>query len=98
MNSPPLSDPLGTLTARDTTGLAIADWHQMLDGLQPEDCYYRMMLDYEIRDACGFDSSFIVWGSNRDRVDGYGNAVSPPVAEWISLRLKAIIDAQAVAA
>jgi DNA (cytosine-5)-methyltransferase 1 len=28
----PLNDPLGTLTSKDTTGLAIADWHRMLDG------------------------------------------------------------------
>lgn len=87
----PLSDPFGTLTSRDTTGLAIADWHRMLDGLTPEDCFYRMMFDHEVRDGCGFDSNFIVWGPARDRVDGYGNAVSPPVATWLSLRLKEIL-------
>lgn len=93
----PMSDPLGTLTSKDTTGLAIADWHRMLDGLTPEECFYRMMLDHEVRDGCGFDKSFKVWGSTRDRVDGYGNAVSPPVGEWIGLRLKSVIDMQVAA-
>lgn len=87
----PMSDAFGTLTARDTTGLAIADWYRMLDGLEPEDCYYRMMFAHEVRDGCGFDQSFIVWGSTRDQIDGYGNAVSPPVGTWISLRLKEIL-------
>lgn len=88
----PLSDPLGTLTSRDTTGLAIADWHEMLAGLTVDECFYRMLFDYEVRDGCGFDDTFIVWGPTRDRIDGYGNAVSPPVAEWLSLRLREILD------
>lgn len=88
----PVIDPLGTMTSRDTTGLAIADWKQMLNGLTPEDCFYRMMFPHEVRDGCGFNQSFIVWGSARDQIDGYGNAVSPPVGMWISMRLKAIFN------
>lgn len=86
-----LDDPLGTLTSIDTTGLAIADWHRMLDGLTAEECYYRMMFAHEVREGCGFDPEFVVWGAARDQIDGYGNAVSPPVAEWHALRLKAIL-------
>lgn len=86
-----LHDPLGTLTARDTTGLAIADWHRMLEGLTPEECFYRMMFSHEVRDGCGFEREFIVWGSVKDQVDGYGNAVSPPVGTWVSLGLKEIL-------
>lgn len=87
----PLSDPLGTLTSVDTTGLAVADWYQMLDGLEPDDCYYRMMFPREVRDGCGFDAGFIVWGSARDQIDGYGNAVSPRIGMEIALRLKEIL-------
>lgn len=87
----PLSDPLGTTTSVDSTGLAIADWHRMLDGLTPEECYYRMMFPHEVQAGCGFDQSFIVWGSARDQIDGYGNAVSPSVGMWLSLRLKEIL-------
>lgn len=87
----PFSDPLGTTTSVDSTGLAIADWHRMLEGLTPDECYYRMMFPHEVRAGCGFREDFIVWGSARDQVDGYGNAVSPAVGTWISLRLKEIL-------
>lgn len=87
----PLSDPLGTLTSRDNTGLTIAEFHRLLDGLTPEECFYRMMFPHEVRTGCGFEDDFIVWGSNRDQIDGYGNAVSPPVGTAISLRLAAIL-------
>lgn len=87
----PVTDPLGTMTSRDTTGLTIADWHQMLDGLEPEDCYFRMLTAPEVGRGCGFDDTFIVWGSTRDQVDGYGNAVSPNVGTWISLRIKEVL-------
>ena len=41
-----------------------------------------------------YHGTFVVWGSNRDQVDGYGNAVSPPVGEWIGLRLRAVLHAE----
>jgi site-specific DNA-cytosine methylase len=94
----PLTDPLGTITAHDTTALLNARWHASLADLRLEDCHYRMMKDYEIGVGCGFDvdfgprkGTFIVWGSARDQVDGFGNAVSPQVGTWIGNRLRAII-------
>ncbi|MFD9443446.1 DNA cytosine methyltransferase [Streptomyces sp. NPDC060001] len=94
----PLTDPLGTITAHDTTALLNARWHASLADLRLEDCYYRMMKDYEIGVGCGFDvdfgnrkGTFIVWGSARDQVDGFGNAVSPQVGTWIGLRLRAVL-------
>jgi DNA (cytosine-5)-methyltransferase 1 len=94
----PLTDPLGTLTAHDTTALLMAQWRAQLAGLPLEDCYFRMMREYEIGRGCGFDvdfaghkGDFIVWGSARDQVDGFGNAVSPQVGAWIGLRLRAVI-------
>jgi site-specific DNA-cytosine methylase len=94
----PLSDPLGTITAHDTTALLNAQWHASLADLRLEDCYYRMMKEHEIGVGCGFDvdfgsrkGTFVVWGSARDQVDGFGNAVSPQVGTWIGNRLRAII-------
>jgi site-specific DNA-cytosine methylase len=96
----PLSDPFGTLTARDTTALLFADWRAILAELKLEDCYYRMMFPHEVGRGCGFDvdfpgygyqGDFIVWGSARDQVDGYGNAVSPAVGEWIGRRLRQVL-------
>ena len=94
----PLSDPFGTLTSRDTTAVLMAEWRAALADLALEDCYFRMMAAHEVGRGCGFDvdfpdhkGSFIVWGSDRAQVDGYGNAVSPPVGKWIGLRLRAAL-------
>jgi len=97
----PVLDPFNTLTSRDTTALVSAEWQQSLSELALEDCYFRMMFAREIGRGCGFDvdfgshkGTFVVWGSNRDQVDGYGNAVSPPVGQWISGRLRAVLHGQ----
>jgi DNA (cytosine-5)-methyltransferase 1 len=95
----PLTDPFGTLTSRDTTALLAAQWRAALADLRLEDCYFRMMAAHEIGRGCGFDvdfgdhrGEFVVWGSARDQVDGFGNAVSPPVGAWIGARLRAVLD------
>jgi site-specific DNA-cytosine methylase len=96
----PLSDPFGTLTARDTTALLFAEWAATLADVPLADCYFRMMGAHEVGRGCGFDvdfpgygyqGQFIVWGSAREQVDGFGNAVSPAVGWWIGLRLRAIL-------
>ncbi|MEU2834554.1 DNA cytosine methyltransferase [Streptomyces lavendulae] len=100
----PITDPLGTLTSRDTTALLMAQWQASLAELPLEDCFYRMMAAHEIGRGCGFDvdfndyrGTFTVWGSARDQVDGFGNAVSPQVGTWIGSRLRAVLH-EAVAA
>lgn len=98
----PLSDPLGTLTARDTTALLFADlcaeYAEALARLKPEDCYLRMMGPDEVGIGCGFPVPFrgrpgdyIVWGPAKEQIDGFGNAVSPPVGEWIGSRLRDVL-------
>ncbi|MFD6113870.1 DNA cytosine methyltransferase [Streptomyces yangpuensis] len=100
-----LIDPLGTLTARDTTALLAAEWRAALADLPLEECYFRMMAAHEVGRGCGFDvdfaghkGTFIVWGSARNQVDGYGNAVSPQVGEWIGARLRACLHSGQAAA
>lgn len=100
----PVSDPLGTLTSRDTTALLNAQWRASLAELALEDCYFRMMASHEIGRGCGFDvdfaghaGTFVVWGSASDQVDGFGNAVSPPIGEWIGARLRAALHRGAAA-
>lgn len=100
----PMTDPLGTLTSRDTTAVLSAEWQVMLADLQLEDCYFRMMAAHEIGRGCGFDVDFVdhkgtftVWGSARNQTDGFGNAVSPAVGEWIGARLRAALHGQAAA-
>lgn len=100
----PMSDPFGTLTARDTTALLMAQWQAALADLALEDCYFRMMAAHEVGRGCGFDvdfgdydGAFVVWGSARDQVDGFGNAVSPQVGEWIGSRLRAVLHNEVAA-
>lgn len=101
----PVTDPLGTLTATDTTALLMAQWRATLAQLPLEDCFYRMMAAHEIGRGCGFDVPFLdhkgtfkVWGSNRNQVDGFGNAVNPQVGTFIGSRLRAILHRAEVAA
>ncbi|MEU8362353.1 DNA cytosine methyltransferase [Nonomuraea sp. NPDC048882] len=92
----------GMLTA---TGSALsAEWREVLADLKLEDCYLRMLTSREVGEGCGFKvglpgrpGTYRVWGSERDQVDGFGNAVSPPVGEWISRRLRAVLHAESVA-
>jgi site-specific DNA-cytosine methylase len=101
----PVTDPLGTLTSRDTTALLMAQWRVTLAELPLEDCFYRMMAAHEIGRGCGFDvdfndyrGTFTVWGAARDQVDGFGNAVSPKVGTWIGNRLRAVLHRAEAAA
>lgn len=100
----PVTDAFGTGTARDTTALLTAEWHAALADLALEDCWFRMMATYEIGRGCGFDvnfpghqGTFIVWGSNSEQVNGFGNAVSPPVGLFFGTRLRAVLHDEAVA-
>jgi DNA (cytosine-5)-methyltransferase 1 len=98
----PMTDPLGTVTAHDTTALLMAEWRAALSDLPLEECFFRMMAAHEVGRGCGFDvdfpgysGSFVVWGSARNQVDGFGNAVSPQVGAWIGSRLRAALDRHA---
>lgn len=83
---------------------ATAEWRAALAALALEDCYFRMLGPHEVGRGCGFDvnfpdyqGSFVVWGSARDQVDGFGNAVSPQVGEWIGRRLRTALHGEVAA-
>ena len=98
-------DPLRTITANNqhaliASGWADQGWQEALADVALEDCYFRMMKPAEVGSGCGFDTelhggTFRVWGSARDQVDGYGNAVSPAVGTWIGTRLRAALHGDA---
>jgi len=48
-----------------------------------EDCYYRMLKPPEIKLAMAFEKDYVVLGNGRDQVKQLGNAVTPPVMEWL---------------
>lgn len=87
------------------TDPVMTQWRAALADLKLEDCYFRMMAAHEVGRGCGFDvdfpdhqGAFVVWGSARHQVDGFGNAVSPQVGEWIGARLRAVLHSEDAAA
>lgn len=48
-----------------------------------EDCYYRMLLPHEIQLGMAFDPDYVVLGDSKSKVKQLGNAVTPPVMEFL---------------
>ena len=62
--------------------------HQSLVGWPDEvpgvaDCTFRMLEPAEIGAAMAFHAGYRVLGNRREQVRQYGNAVTPPAAEWL---------------
>lgn len=88
------SDQIPALISASETTIDAEEWRAYLADLDLEDLYLRMLGSHEVGRGCGFDpdfgdhqGTFTVWGSERDRVDGFGNAVSPPVGLFLGSRL-----------
>ena len=123
-------DQLGTVTARDTTGLmsftmplvhansddryrhvfeqlatlttarerylTVAAAGYEAGALDPDRVHFRMLKPHtELRAAMAFPEDFILAGTKTQVTKGLGNAVTPPVAEWITRRVFTALDAQA---
>jgi DNA (cytosine-5)-methyltransferase 1 len=72
-----IDDAVSTVTGLDRHGLVEPTT------LRVEDCYFRMLQPHEIGAAMAFPTDYEVGGTKRDRVKQYGNAVTPPVMDWI---------------
>lgn len=75
----PVSEPVGTLSTRDRYGLATAT--TMVTPADVDEALFRMLRPPEIGRAMAFADSYIVFGSQREKIRQYGNAVTPPIAE-----------------
>jgi DNA (cytosine-5)-methyltransferase 1 len=73
-----LGEELPTVTTRDRLGLV-----EPGEELDVEDCYFRMLQPHEIGAGMAFPADYRVLDNKRDRVKQYGNAVTPPVMEWL---------------
>lgn len=94
------SESMPTVTSEQIPGLLSAELAAVLADIPVGDCHFRMLGAHEVGRGCGFDTTFpghegefIVWGTARAQVDGFGNAVSPPVGAWIGKRLRAVLHA-----
>lgn len=77
----PVDAPAPTMTTRDRA--ALIDAAHVVD-----DCGFRMLEPYEVAAAMSFPEAYIPRDlSKRDQVKLAGNAVTPPVMEWICGRI-----------
>jgi len=82
----PVTDAMMTVTSIDK--------HALVQGktTKVEDCFFRMLQPGEIGAGMAFGRDYVVLGNKREQVRQYGNAVTPPVAEWLFKRCTAILD------
>jgi len=52
--------------------------------MKVEDCHYRMLTPEEIGRAMAFPDDYKVLGTKKERLRQYGNAVTPPAAEFLN--------------
>ena len=83
----PVTDPMPTVTTRDRC--AVIDPDQIVD-----DCGFRMLEPHEIAAAMAFPDGYIPTDlTKKDRVKLAGNAVTPPVMQWITGRIAQALEA-----
>jgi DNA (cytosine-5)-methyltransferase 1 len=70
------TEPIGTLTTKDRYAL-------VNPAIDLDDCLYRMLEPHEVGQAMAFPDTYRVDGNKKDRVRLYGNAVTPPVMEFL---------------
>jgi DNA (cytosine-5)-methyltransferase 1 len=73
------TDPINTITTGDRVAIVKGQ-------VKLEDCYYRMLKPHEIQRAMAFHDEYIVLGNSKQKVKQLGNAVTPPVMEWLVQR------------
>jgi len=56
-----------------------------------EDCCFRMLRPDEIGRGMAFDHDYIVLGNKRQQVRQYGNAVTPPVAQFLFKKVMEVL-------
>jgi DNA (cytosine-5)-methyltransferase 1 len=87
-----VDEELPTQTGRQTLGFANFQFQpENLDedrSIQVDldvidDCGFRMLQPTEIGAGMAFPSTYVVTGNKREQVKQYGNAVTPPVMQWL---------------
>ncbi len=76
----PASEHLRTLTAEGPIPSLLTPGDVEAAAAQVDDCLFRMLEPHEVGAGMAFDPEYIVLGTRRQQVKGYGNAVTPPAA------------------
>jgi DNA (cytosine-5)-methyltransferase 1 len=78
-----VAEPVHTITTHDRHGLV-----ERGETIAIEDCLFRMLMPAEIGRGMAFPDTYRVLGrQQKERVQQYGQAVTPPVAAWIWQRI-----------
>jgi len=72
-----IDEVIGTVCTKDR--FAIVSYREP----KVEDCYFRMLRPDEIKLAMAFDNDYVILGNQKDQLKQCGNAVTPPVMEWL---------------
>jgi len=80
-----ITEPAGTVSTRDRIALVQCKKPTI------EDCTYRTIRPHEVHKAMAFRDDYVVLGNGKQQVKQLGNAVTPPVQEWILNRCKATL-------
>ncbi len=80
-----ITEPAGTVSTRDRIALVQCKKPTI------EDCTYRTIRPHEVHKAMAFGDDYVVLGNGKQQVKQLGNAVTPPVQEWILNRCKATL-------
>jgi DNA (cytosine-5)-methyltransferase 1 len=86
-NASGIREPIHTVTGIDRAGLVGS-----LEKMTVEDLTFRMLQSHEIGKAMAFPETYVVLGTQRDKVKQYGNAVTPPVMEMLLKRCAATLS------
>lgn len=81
-----IKESIPTVTTHDRHTLVIPQAIPDVD-----DCGFRMLQPHEIGAAMAFPSEYQVFGTQRDQVKQYGNAVTPPVMQLLLTSIMEIL-------
>ncbi|WP_333938037.1 DNA cytosine methyltransferase [Streptomyces sp. HUAS 31] len=82
--------PLHTIATRESAGLVL-DADATPDGIDVEDCYFRMLSPREHLRAQRFTDDYTVLGHGGEQTKQAGNAVPANVAQWIASALLEVL-------
>lgn len=78
----PVHEAIPTQTSRHRQGVVLAP-----DELPTvEDCYFRTVRSHEVQKAMGFPDTYVITGTEREKVHQCGNAVTAPVMTMLLSR------------
>lgn len=94
----PAAEELRTLTANGPIPSLLTPGDIAAAAARVDDCLFRMLEPHEVGAGMAFSRDYIVLGTRRQQVKGYGNAVTPPAARDLIGAIADVAHGELVAA